>query len=160
MGTFPGGTSLTKQQYYAKPSNDFWRLVTAALNQNVESLTYNDRVAILKFHRVGLWDIYRSCVRIGSLDSSIRDGELHDFSTLKTIAPRLRLVCFNGKKAAKAEVKVRALGYQTCVLPSSSSANRKNSAERVLFWKSRVGVNAISSNPRIVTSRNKSPRGS
>jgi len=48
----------------------------------------------------------------------------------------MRLVCFNGKEAAKSEDKVRALGYNTCVLPSSSSANRRHSAEPLQLWKS------------------------
>jgi double-stranded uracil-DNA glycosylase len=140
MGTLPSDLSFTKRQYYANPANDFWRLIGAALNQNVGALAYDDRLAVLKSHRIGLWDAYHNCVRPGSLDGDITDAELNEFSVLKTVAPRLKLVCFNGKEAAKADVRIRALGYKTCVLPSSSSANRKNSADRIRRWKSRIGA--------------------
>jgi double-stranded uracil-DNA glycosylase len=138
MGTLPSDLSLTKLQYYANPANDFWRLIGAVLNVNVEKLSYDDRLAVLKSNRVGLWDAYHNCVRPGSLDNDITDAELNDFTLLKTVAPRLRLVCFNGKEAAKSEDKIRALTYQTCVLPSSSSANRRDSAERLRLWKSKL----------------------
>ena len=136
MGTLPSDLSLSKREYYANPSNDFWRLIGAVLNRDVEALSYQDRLAVLKTHRIGLWDTYHNCVRPGSLDSDITEQEPNDFSMLKSVAPKLRLVCFNGKEAAKSEAALRGLGYMTCVLPSSSSANRRNSAERVRIWKS------------------------
>jgi G:T/U-mismatch repair DNA glycosylase len=46
-----------------------------------------------------------------------QDRELNDFSALKNIAPALRLVCFNGKEAAKSEELLLGLGYVTRVLP-------------------------------------------
>ena len=33
MGTMPSDISLTKREYYANPTNDFWRLVGAVLNR-------------------------------------------------------------------------------------------------------------------------------
>jgi len=138
MGTLPSDISLKQGQYYANPTNDFWRLIGAALNENVEALSYEDRLAVLKSNRVGLWDAYHNCIRPGSLDSDITEQELNDFSILKTVTPKLRLVSFNGKKAGKSEDKLRSLGYRTCVLPSSSAANRRNSAERLQLWKSKL----------------------
>ena len=57
--------------------------------------------------------------------------QLNDCRVLKTLAPRVRLVCFNGKEAATSDDKIRALGNETYVLPSSSAANRRDSAGRV-----------------------------
>lgn len=92
MGTLPCDLSLKQGRYYANPANDFWRLIGPALNQNVESLSYDDRLAVLKSNRIGLWDAYHNCVRPRSLDGNITDAELNDFTMLKTVAPRLRLV--------------------------------------------------------------------
>jgi TDG/mug DNA glycosylase family protein len=140
MGTLPSDISLLKGQYYANPANDFWRLMGAVLNQNVEALSYEQKLSVLKIHRIGLWDAYHNCIRPGSLDSDITQPELNDFSILRTTAPDLHLVCFNGKEAAKSDGKLRFLEYKTCVLPSSSGANRKNSAERVHLWESMIGA--------------------
>ena len=85
MGTFPSEHSLRTQQYYAKPSNDFWQLIGSALDENIEELSYTQRLAVLSFHRIGLWDIFHSCVRTGSLDRSIKDGKLNDFGVLNTV---------------------------------------------------------------------------
>ena len=38
FGTLPSDVSLAKGQYYANPSNDFWKLVGQVLNQNVVTL--------------------------------------------------------------------------------------------------------------------------
>jgi hypoxanthine-DNA glycosylase len=74
------------EQYYANPGNDFWKLVAAALNQNLVNLLYQDRIQYLKAHRIGLWDAYHSCVRPGSMDGDITEQRLNDFESLKNIA--------------------------------------------------------------------------
>lgn len=126
LGTLPSDVSLAKGQYYANPSNDFWKLIGGVLNQNFGTLPYERKVETLNAQRIGLWDIYQNCIRPGSMDSDITEHELNDFKTLKKIAPRLRRVCFNGKKAGASENLLRDLGYLTLVLPSSSGANRRD----------------------------------
>jgi TDG/mug DNA glycosylase family protein len=133
MGTLPSDVSLAKGQYYANPSNDFWKLVGQVLNQNVVTLPYERRIEMLKKFGIGLWDIYHHCFRPGSMDRDIRGSELNDFKLLTT-SPRLRLICFNGQKAGESEELLRSLGYPTLVLPSSSGANRRNQAERLCRW--------------------------
>jgi double-stranded uracil-DNA glycosylase len=134
LGTLPSDVSLAKGQYYAKPSNDFWKLIGQVVKQNIVTLSYERRVETLKDHGIGLWDIYHYCVRPGSMDKDITEPELNDFRTLKTICPQLALVCFNGQKAGQCEEVLRGLGYVTLVLPSSSGANRRNQAERLRCW--------------------------
>ncbi|HVP53070.1 MAG TPA: DNA-deoxyinosine glycosylase [Terriglobales bacterium] len=136
LGTLPGDESLSKGQYYAKPNNDFWKLLGAALNERLTNMPYETKVRTLLARRVGLWDVYHNCVRPGSMDKDISERELNDFKSLKTVAPRVRLVCFNGQEAGESEEPVRGLGYRTRVLPSSSGANRKNQDERLRSWKS------------------------
>lgn len=136
LGTLPSDVSLAKRQYYANSNNDFWKIIGEVLKKNSEGLSYERRIEMLKAHGIGLWDIYHNCVRPGSMDNDIREQELNDFTTLKRIAPALRLVCFNGKKAGASEALLRDLGYLTLILPSSSGANRRNPSDRLRLWKS------------------------
>ena len=134
LGTLPSDVSLAKSQYYANPSNDFWKLIGQVLNQSLVPLSYERRIETLKTHAIGLWDIYHYCVRPGSMDKDITEPELNDFKTLKTTCPQLRLVCFNGQKAGESEEFLRSIGYVTLVLPSSSGANRRNQDDRLRRW--------------------------
>lgn len=136
LGTLPSDVSLERGQYYANPGNDFWKLIGEVLRENLKTLSYERRTETLKAHGIGLWDTYHNCVRPGSMDSDITEQEVNDFKTLKEIAPRLRLVCFNGKKAGASEKLFRDLGYLTLILPSSSGANRGDQQDRLLRWKS------------------------
>lgn len=126
--------SLAKGQYYANPSNDFWKLIGQVLNQNIVALSYERRIEMLKDNAIGLWDVYHYCVRPGSMDKDITEPELNDFDTLKKTCPQLALVCLNGQKAGESEERLRSLGYVTRVLPSSSGANRRNQKERLRCW--------------------------
>jgi TDG/mug DNA glycosylase family protein len=136
LGTLPSDVSLAKGQYYANSNNDFWKITGKVLNENLEAFSYERRIEMLKAHGVGLWDTYHNCVRPGSMDIDITEQAFNDFNALKEIAPRLRLVCFNGKKAGASEKLLRDLGYLTLVLPSSSGANRRNQKERLRCWES------------------------
>jgi hypoxanthine-DNA glycosylase len=138
LGSLPSDVSLAKGQYYANPSNDFWKLIGQVVDQNVVTQSYERRVETLKDHGIGLWDIYHYCVRPGSMDKDITESELNDFGMLKTTCPQLALVCFNGQKAGDSEEVLRSLGYTTLVLPSSSGANRRNQAERLRGWNAIV----------------------
>ena len=64
------------------------------------------------------------------MDKNIKEEELNDFEVLKRVAPKLRLVCFNGQGAAAAEEWLNASGYETRLLPSSSPANTHDRAGR------------------------------
>jgi double-stranded uracil-DNA glycosylase len=143
LGTLPSDVSLARRQYYARASNDFWAILGDVLGKNLKALAYEHRVEMLKAHRIGLWDTYHNCVRPGSMDSEITEPELNDFNGLKDIAPNLRLICFNGKKAGASEKLLRDLGCLTLVLPSSSGANRRDQKGRLRHWKSSLDVRRI-----------------
>jgi len=138
LGTLPSDMSLAAGQYYANPGNDFWRLVGAALGESLDSLSYEDRLELLKANRIGLWDAFHTGLRPGSMDADITEAELNDFTVLKERAPKLRRVCFNGQGAAGAEESLLRLGYETCLLPSSSGANRKDHVGRLEQWKAAI----------------------
>jgi TDG/mug DNA glycosylase family protein len=140
VGTLPSDKSLAAGQYYANPSNDFWKLVGAALGQSFDGLSYERKLALLRENRVGLWDAFHACFRPGSMDKDMTEGQPNDFTVLKSIAPSIRLVCFNGTAAAEPEESLTLLGFETCLLPSSSAANRRDQVGRVACWKAAIGA--------------------
>ena len=136
LGSFPSEQSLQKKQYYANPGNDFWGLISKTVGVDISDVDYKTRIRTLQSHGIGLWDVIGKCERGGSADANIRNPRLNNFSVLKRTCPRLRLVCFNGKKAGASEPIFRQLGYATKVLPSSSAANRRYAAKRRRIWRS------------------------
>src|SRR4051812_16618925 len=96
LGSFPGEASLAAQQYYAHPRNQFWRLLSAILNDGLVNLPYDERLQRLLSHHIGLWDVLAACEREGSLDTAIRRAQANDFAMLKRQCPALVRICFNG----------------------------------------------------------------
>lgn len=136
MGSFPGEASLAAGQYYAHPRNQFWRLLSAVLEDELVALPYPQRLARLARHRIGLWDVIDACRREGSLDASIRDAQAADFSVLHKGFPAVRTIAFNGKTSGRFAPQFEAAGFRTLVLPSSSPANAQLSFEQKLVkWR-------------------------
>jgi hypoxanthine-DNA glycosylase len=136
LGSFPGAASLVAAQYYAHPRNQFWRLVGAVIDEPLTDLPYDERVLRLLEYGIGLWDVLAACEREGSLDVAIRCASPNDFASFRRYAPRLRKLCFNGKTSGRFEPVIRAAGFETLVLPSSSPANAVLSFEQKLrFWR-------------------------
>lgn len=136
MGSFPGTASLAAGQYYAHPRNQFWRLLSAVLGDDLTGLAYPERLTRLAQHRIGLWDVIEACRREGSLDTKIRDAQAADFSLLQRGFPRLHTVAFNGKTSGRFAPQFEAAGLRTLVLPSSSPAHAQLSFEQKLVkWR-------------------------
>jgi len=136
LGSFPGVASLQAQQYYGHPRNHFWPLLSAIWGIDLAAMPYRQRLTELRRRGLGLWDVYASCRREGSLDQAIEDAELNDLASLRRRAPDLRLVAHNGGESARAMHHIRALGLPVQRLPSSSPANASWSFERKLdAWR-------------------------
>jgi hypoxanthine-DNA glycosylase len=136
LGSFPGARSLAAQQYYAHPRNQFWRLVSQLVGEDLASLPYNDRLPRLLAHRFGLWDVLAACEREGSLDSAIRKPAANDFDRLRHLCPQLETVGFNGQASGKFAPQFEQAGYRTVVLPSSSPAHMAMTFEQKLeYWR-------------------------
>ena len=125
LGSLPGARSLAEQQYYAHPTNQFWRLVGEVIDRPLATLDYADRLVALRDARIGLWDVIRSAERRTSSDSLIREAEAHDLAALATSLPELRMIAFNGGTAAMiGRRQLLAPGDVALIdLPSSSAAN-------------------------------------
>ena len=140
LGSFPSPSSLAAQQYYAHRQNQFWRVMGALLDEPLADCDYPEKQRRLLIHHIGVWDVYRHCQRIGALDSAIQAAQANDFSHLKTEAPRLRRVCFNGKTSGKFERWFADQGYETGVLPSTSPAYTLAFERKAALWRAALLV--------------------
>ena len=126
LGSLPGEASLAAGRYYAHPQNAFWRLMGEVIGEDIAALPYDDRLAALLRHRVGLLDVVGEATRAGSLDTAIRDATHNDLATLVETLPDLRMVAFNGGKAARDGGRLLATHadrLSLVTLPSSSPAH-------------------------------------
>jgi len=136
LGSFPGAASLAAQQYYGHPRNNLWPLLSALWDEDLVALAYPHRLEALRRHRTGLWDVYRSCEREGSLDSAIRAPVPNDLAQLGRLAPGLQAVVHNGSESARSRRVTAQLGVDVHTLPSTSPANASWSFERKLAaWR-------------------------
>jgi len=136
LGSFPGVASLRAQQYYGHPRNHFWPLLSALWGVDLVAASYPERLDEVRRRGLGLWDIYASCRREGSLDQAIEDAQYNDLASLRHIAPQLHLVAHNGGESARAMRHVASLGYAVLRLPSTSPANASWSFDRKLdAWR-------------------------
>lgn len=136
LGSFPGAASLAQQQYYAHPRNQFWPLLAAIWPHAPQPSDYAQRCQWLLARGVGLWDVYASCERQGSLDSAIRYARLNPLHTLKDQCPQLQLIAHNGAESYRHAAHSLPLAASVIRLPSTSPANATWSFARKLnAWK-------------------------
>ena len=137
LGSFPGVASLRAGQYYAHPHNQFWKILQALWPSHALPGDYAARCDWLLARGLGVWDVYASCEREGSLDTRIRNDEVNDFARLHGRCPRLAAIAHNGGESFKHARAVRAsLGAHSAVesvrLPSTSPAHAAWSFDRKL----------------------------
>jgi hypoxanthine-DNA glycosylase len=144
LGSFPGAASLARQQYYAHPQNQFWKILQAlwpAGARMTGATGYEERCAWLLERGVGVWDVYASCERQGSLDTAIRHAQVNDFVSLARQCPQLKAIAHNGGESFKHAKHTAALGLPVYKLPSTSPAHASWSFERKLAaWRDVVAA--------------------
>ena len=140
VGSMPGVQSLEKQQYYGNPRNHFWGMIGEITGEIVPE-QYEKRLALVKKHGIGLWDVIRECERAGSLDSNIKNEIPNDFVALFEQYPQIEAIFFNGTKAH--DVFKKKLGFELLAgreyykMPSTSPVpgrNIKTFEEKVEVW--------------------------
>jgi hypoxanthine-DNA glycosylase len=137
LGSLPGDASLAVGRYYAHPTNQFWRLLGTAIGEELQPLSYDQRLKRLAERGVGLWDVIASAARRGSLDQAIRLAEHNQIDHLLHDFPHLRAISFNGSTAAAAGRKLIGEPPPNVAfidLPSSSAANTRPFAEKAAAW--------------------------
>lgn len=123
LGSFPGARSLALQQYYGHPQNQFWPILSALWQTDLVALDYAARLQALLARGLGVWDVYASCEREGSLDTAIRQPEVNDLAGLARRCPALKVVAHNGGESFRHARHTRTLGLPVLRLPSTSPAN-------------------------------------
>ena len=137
LGSLPGDASLAAKQYYAHPTNQFWRLVGRAIGEELQALDYCDRLARLAEQRIGLWDVIASARRSGSLDQAIRLAQHNQLAHLLADFAELRAIAFNGTTAASAGRRLIGSPPRNVTLldlPSSSAANTRAFEDKAAIW--------------------------
>ena len=136
LGSLPGEASLAAQRYYAHPTNQFWRLLGAAIGEDLAGLDYVLRLQRLEAIGIALWDVVGQARRQGSLDGAIRAASANQLAGFVAAHPRLRAIAFNGRTAAA--LGRRALGHLPGLalidLPSSSAALTRPFAAKAAEW--------------------------
>ena len=144
LGSFPGAMSLARQQYYAHPQNHFWKILQAlwpSSEHGISAYSYETRSKWLLEKGLGMWDVYASCERQGSLDTAIRHAEINDFASLLRRCPQLQVIAHNGGESFKHAKYTATLGLPVYKLPSTSPANASWSFERKLAaWREVVAA--------------------
>ncbi len=98
LGSLPGVRSIEAGEYYAHARNAFWPIMRELYG--IEG-GYAERCAQLTQHGIAVWDVLRSSVRPGSLDSDIQfeTAAANDFAGFFAAHPKLVRIGFNGRKA-------------------------------------------------------------
>lgn len=139
LGSFPGVASLQAQQYYGHPQNHFWKILHAIWPSSpmpAGAGSYQKRSEWLLDRGLGVWDVYAACEREGSLDSSIRQPVVNDFSQILQQCLALEAIAHNGGESFKHARHTSLLGLPVYKLPSTSPANASWSFERKLVaWR-------------------------
>lgn len=153
LGTLPSQVSLSKGEYYGQPRNAFWGIMGGLFGFD-PGLLYEERKRRLTAAGIALWDVCEAAHRPGSLDASIDEDSMipNDFATFLASHRQVRLIFFNGAKAADlfrrkvphapgSDAKVPRLE----TLPSTSAANaamryeeklaRWRAALESVFWR-------------------------
>src|SRR5579871_5222623 len=136
LGSLPGQQSLQASEYYAHPRNAFWKIMGVHLGSLPES--YAARVLMVSEAKVALWDVLAAATRSGSLDADIeKDAVANNFRAFFHAYPGIRLICFNGAKAAALYDRFVVPGLspeqrsiQRRTLPSTSPAHASESFEQ------------------------------
>jgi hypoxanthine-DNA glycosylase len=138
-GNMPSVMSLASGEYYGNPRNAFWRIAAEIVGFDAQA-PYPVRVAALLDHGIAVWDVLRSCVREGSLDSAVRPDSMvpNDLAAFFRDHPTIERMVFNG---AAAEANYRRLvrdapTVPSLRLPSTSPAQTMRYADKLAAWRS------------------------
>jgi TDG/mug DNA glycosylase family protein len=152
LGSLPGQKSLSASEYYAHPQNSFWRIMLELFGIDGH---YDERCALLGESKLALWDVLRSSVRRGSLDSDIQRGSAvaNDFEVFLKYHANINTIAFNGKKAEqlfRSMVPKEHYRHVRLVgLPSTSPAYAAMSfAGKLNVWAAGLDLDGISQDAR------------
>jgi hypoxanthine-DNA glycosylase len=137
LGSMPGPVALRKREYYGFNGNHFWTIMPALLGEQ-KTEVYEEKLAMVRKHRVALWDVLKSCTRPTAMDSDIRNIVPNKIPELLKGYPHIRAVFVNGQFGYKTFQKHFGpdIGIPVHPLPSSSPANAAMPlSEKISRWR-------------------------
>ncbi|MCK8059511.1 MULTISPECIES: DNA-deoxyinosine glycosylase [unclassified Fusibacter] len=137
LGSMPSVKSLEENMYYGNPRNHFWELMARLLCVDMDT-GYETRIQRLLEGGIGLWDVFESCQRKGSLDQDIKEEVPNNLVDLLGRYPNIECIVLNGSKAAKGFDKHFKLNIHTIRLPSTSPIPTKyckSLDDKWEYWK-------------------------
>ncbi len=132
LGSVPSPASRERRINYGHPRNRFWPVV-AALWDERDPQTAEGRLALIRRHRIALWDVLESCEITGASDATITDPVPNDIARVLAQAP-IGAVFTTGATATRLyrHLCEPACGMPCCGLPSTSPANAAWSFKRLV----------------------------
>jgi len=143
LGTIPGEESIRSNQYYANERNQFWHIIYTLFNSKLDNI-YQERCNFLFKNKIALWDVLHNADRLGSLDTSIKNGIPNGFNTFLSTYPNINKIIFNGTKAEslfKKHFKNIYYSFECLTVPSTSLTPRvyvKSLEEKLDIWRKSV----------------------
>lgn len=138
LGSMPGVESLRRNEYYAKSTNSFWKILFELTGESLSD-DYEEKKMLLKKNKIAVWDVLKYCDRIGSLDSNIKNEEVNDFEAFLKQYSHIKVVYFNGKKAYDTFMKKNNLlsleNLELIRLPSTSAAHAIKFKDKLEYWR-------------------------
>ncbi|MEO3761290.1 DNA-deoxyinosine glycosylase [Mycobacterium sp. B14F4] len=137
LGNMPSAMSLATRQYYGNPRNAFWPIMGEIFGFAADA-AYDQRVGALTARGIAVWDVLRSCRRIGSLDAAVEPDSMvaNDFGELFDRHRHITQVVFNGAAAEKNFHRlVHPPREPDCQrLPSTSPAQTMRYVDKLAAW--------------------------
>ncbi len=122
LGSFPSLDSFHNSFYYGHKRNQFWKIMEEIFSCHLPNS--EDKKNFLLDHKLGVWDVVKTCQRKNSSDSQLQVIEVHDFRAFFSQHPTLQTILFTGQRAYQIYLKnFRHLPIEKIVLPSTSPAN-------------------------------------
>jgi hypoxanthine-DNA glycosylase len=137
LGTMPGRASLRANEYYAHRRNAFWDIMFRIFGAEAANVPYPSRVDFLHERKIALWDVLKTCRRVGSLDQNIEQETANDFAGFFEAHPMVRTIVFNGGKSQacfRRHVGLRA-EHQYLLMPSTSPAHTMRISDKAAAWR-------------------------
>lgn len=124
LGSFPSVISRETNFYYGNKQNRFWKILGEAFGEPAPE-TIGEKQALLKNHKIALWDVVAECEITGSLDSTIKNYKVADLRQVLDKA-NVKKIILNGGKAKEIFLKnYKYLSDSALFLPSTSTLNTR-----------------------------------
>lgn len=99
--------------------------------------SYRQKTALLKKHKIALWDVIQTCERKGSLDTAIKNPTYNDIGNFLKKHLKIKRVLLNGGKARASYLRYAQgkINLPHTRLPSTSPAHTMKFELKLKAWK-------------------------